>query len=71
MAATNIGLQAMENFQYQDLSGTINYQADGTYRITIRLEGKNPDLYGGHPVVFNLNINGSLPAAFRGDVHNR
>ncbi len=64
MAATNIGLKAMENFQYQDLSGTFNYQADGTYRMTIRLEGKNPDLYGGHPVVFNLNINGSLPAVF-------
>ncbi len=64
ISSSNIGLQAMENFQYKDLSGTLNYQSDGTYLISVRLEGKNPDLYGGHPVVFNLNINGSLPALF-------
>ena len=64
ISSSNIGLQAMENFQYKDLSGTLNYQSDGTYLISIRLEGKNPDLYGGHPVVFNLNINGLLPALF-------
>ena len=64
VAGSNVGLQALENFQYKDLSGTINYQSDGTYQITIRLEGQNPDLYGGHPIVFNLNIGGSLPELF-------
>jgi len=64
IAGSNIGLQALENFQYRDLSGTFNYQSDGTYVVTVRLDGKNPDLYGGHPIVFNLNINGSLPALF-------
>ena len=64
MAGSNIGLQALENFQYQDLSGTINYQSDGDYQVNIHLEGNNPDLYGGHPIVFNLNINGSLPELF-------
>lgn len=64
MAAGNIGLQALENFQYDDLSGTIDYQSDGVYRIAVRLEGKNPDLYEGHPIVFNLTINGSLPELF-------
>jgi hypothetical protein len=64
VAGSNIGLQALENFQYKDLSGTINYQSDGAYQITIRLEGQNPDLYGGHPIVFNLNIGGSLPELF-------
>jgi hypothetical protein len=64
VAGSNIGLQALENFQYTDLSGTINYQSDGTYQITIRLEGQNPDLYGGHPIVFNLNIGGALPELF-------
>jgi hypothetical protein len=64
VAGSNIGLQALENFQYQDLSGTLDYQSDGTYHIGIRLEGKNPDLYGGHPIVFNLNISGSLPELF-------
>jgi len=64
VAESNIGLQALENFQYQDLSGEINYQSDGSYQITLHLEGNNPDLYEGHPVVFNLNINGSLPELF-------
>jgi len=64
IAGSNIGLQALENFQYKDLSGTLNYQSDGNYVITIRLDGKNPDLYGGHPVLFNLNVNGSLPELF-------
>jgi len=64
VAGSNIGLQALENFQYTDLSGTINYQSDGAYNIAMRLEGKNPDLYGGHPIVFNLNIDGSLPEVF-------
>jgi len=64
VADSNIGLQALENFQFQDLSGTIDYQASGDYHIAIHLEGKNPDLYGGHPISFNLNINGTLPELF-------
>jgi hypothetical protein len=64
ISAGNIGLQALENFQYKDLSGTIDYQADGQYQIAVRLEGNNPGLYDGYPVVFNLNINGSLPELF-------
>ena len=64
IAGSNIGLQALENFEYQDLSGTIDYQSDGVYQIGVHLEGRNPDLYGGHPIVFNLNINGSLPELF-------
>jgi len=64
VADSNIGLQALQNFQYQVLSGTVDYQSDGAYRLGIHLDGKNPELYSGHPVVFNLNINGSLPALF-------
>jgi len=64
LAGSNIGLKALENFLYKSLSGTIDYQSDGAYVMTVRLEGSNPDLYEGHPVVFNLNINGTLPALF-------
>ena len=64
-AGSNIGLQALENFEYENLSGSINYQSDGNYLIGVRLEGRNPDLYGGHPIVFNLNINGILPEMFK------
>lgn len=64
ISASNIGLKALENFQYKNLSGTIDYQADGQYQIGVRIEGNNPDLYDGYPVVFNLNINGTLPELF-------
>jgi len=64
VAGSNIGLKALENFHYKSLSGTLDYQSDGAYLMGVRLEGNNPDLYGGHPVVFNLNINGTLPALF-------
>jgi hypothetical protein len=64
LASSNIGMQALENFHYTDLSGTVNYQPDGSYDIVVRLEGSNPDLYDGHPIVFTLNISGSLPELF-------
>jgi hypothetical protein len=63
-SSSNIGLQALENFHYTKLSGKIAYNAKGPYQITIRLEGSNPDLYNGYPVIFNLTINGSLPELF-------
>lgn len=63
-AASNIGLLALENFHYQSLSGTLDYQSAGAYQIGVRLEGKNPDLYDGHAIIFRLNINGILPELF-------
>jgi hypothetical protein len=64
LADNNIGFRALENFQYEEMSGTLDYQSDGSYRIGIHLRGSNPDLYAGHPIVFNLNIGGVLPALF-------
>ncbi len=63
--ATNIGLQALENFQYDNLSGTLDYGSDGSYTIGLDLLGRNPDLYGGHPIRFRLNLGGAMPALFR------
>lgn len=64
--ASNIGLQALQNFHYQSLEGRINYAGgSGAYTISLELRGNNPDLYGGHPVHLNLTIGGSMPALFR------
>ncbi len=63
--ATNIGLQALENFQYDSLSGEVDYFSDGSYTVAIDLLGRNPDLYGGHPIRFRLNLGGAMPALFR------
>lgn len=62
--SSNIGLQALENFQYQKLSGSIEYKSDGSYKVVVKLEGSNPDLYNGYPIVFTLTLNGTLPELF-------
>ncbi len=63
--ATNIGMQALENFQYDSLEGTVDYDSAGDYTISLDLLGRNPDLYGGHPIRFRLNLGGEMPAMFR------
>ncbi|MCQ8104461.1 YdbH domain-containing protein [Methylomonas sp. SURF-2] len=57
----NPAFSALRNLQYHKLQATLNYQADGDYRVGLRLEGKNPRVFSGHPVAFNLNLNGHLP----------
>lgn len=70
----NIALQALKDFHYDLLDATLNYQFDGDYAIRARIEGRNPSLYDGFPVAFNLNLTGSLPGLLRaslitGDFH--
>ncbi len=61
----NIALQALQDFRYDAMKILINYKPDGTYRIRLRLEGRNPDLYNGYPIAFNLNLSGELPGLLR------
>jgi hypothetical protein len=62
--AGNIGLQALANFHYHTLDGSIDYSSDGAYHILVHLAGNNPDLYDGYPIELNLNIGGELPELF-------
>lgn len=71
----NIAVQALQDFRYDLIDATLNYQFDGAYSIRARIEGKNPTLYGGYPVAFNLNLSGALPGLMRaslitGDFHD-
>jgi hypothetical protein len=59
---------ALRNFHFQRLSAQVSYSADGTYRTLAKLEGNNPDFYGGYPIHFGLNINGKLPGMLRSAV---
>ena len=61
----NIGLQALRNFHYQSLDGNLSYDEKGYYRIKLHLLGSNPDLYGGYPIDFVVNLNGELSGIFR------
>ncbi len=53
-------LKALNDFRYNELSMTLNGRAGGDLVATLRILGSNPDLYGGYPIEFNLNVTGKL-----------
>lgn len=57
----NIAFQALENFHYKELSGTIDYSSEGDYIITLYALGSNPELYNGFPIKLDLTLRGNLP----------
>lgn len=61
----NIALQALRNFKYQSLDGTLSYNERGEYKIKLHLLGANPELYDGYPIDFVLNLSGELTGVFK------
>jgi hypothetical protein len=59
-ANVDMALQALSNFQYSDLTLTMNREAGGDTVALMHVKGRNPDFYGGYPVELNLNISGKL-----------
>ena len=57
----NIAFKALRNLNYHSLQAKVNYQTNGDYHLGLRLEGSNPEVLSGHPLAFNLNLNGQLP----------
>lgn len=53
-------LKALNDFRYNQLSMTLNGRAGGELIATMKITGANPDLYGGYPIEFNLNVGGKL-----------
>lgn len=71
----NIALQALQDFRYDALDVELNYETSGNYTIRSRIEGRNPQLYDGYPIAFNVNLSGTLPGLLRaslitGDFHS-
>lgn len=60
--AMDVVVQALQNFHYSVLSSTIDYDETGKLTLDLRLEGKNPELRGGQPVVLNVNLEEDIPA---------
>ncbi len=58
-------LQALSDFHYNALKLGIQYEEDGTLKLTVRLEGKNPDWQQGRPVHFNLTVQENIPALLK------
>ncbi len=55
---TRVTRAALQNFRYEQLRGTLAGEAEGDLHIELRLDGANPDLYDGHPIRLDLNLNG-------------
>ncbi|OEY65361.1 intermembrane phospholipid transport protein YdbH family protein [Marinobacter sp. X15-166B] len=53
---------AMENFHYSVMGSGIDYDRDGNLTLSMHLEGHNPELQDGHPVVLNINLQENIPA---------
>ncbi|MBI1214843.1 MAG: hypothetical protein GC185_03375 [Alphaproteobacteria bacterium] len=51
---------ALSSFHYDSLGMTLNGQLDKTQQIGLHVKGKNPLFYSGHPVNFNLNVEGPI-----------
>ena len=64
-ANVNLLLQALENFRYETLRFTIDGRTDGDMDVRLHIAGANPELYGGHPIEFNLNLEGALADVVR------
>jgi hypothetical protein len=64
-AGTALLLDALKNFQYDELAAAVNGVAGGETMVRLRLEGRNPDLYDGYPVALNVNLSGALDTLLR------
>ena len=60
--AMEVVVQALQNFHYSVLNSTIDYDEQGKLMLGLRLEGNNPELRGGQPVVLNVNLEEDIPA---------
>ncbi len=58
--STGLFLQAVENFYYDKVRVTLDEGEAEDLVLGFRLEGKNPDLYGGAPFELNVNLTGPL-----------
>lgn len=60
--AMDVVVKALQNFHYSVLSSTLDYDETGKLTLDLRLEGKNPELREGQPVVLNINLEEDIPA---------
>ncbi len=54
--------EALQNFHYSVLESTIDYDQEGNLMLGLHLEGRNPKVRDGHPIVLNINLEENIPA---------
>lgn len=60
--AMQVVADALEDFHYDLLSSGVDYDAQGTLRLALKLEGRNPDVERGRPINFSINLEEDIPA---------
>lgn len=58
--STGLVLEVLQNFRYKALALLIDGAAGREMTVALRVEGANPDFYGGYPVKLNVNLSGAL-----------
>jgi len=58
-------MRVLEDFQYEKMSVAIDGAVSGDLQVGLSLQGANPDVYDGHPVNFNLNLEAPVESLFR------
>jgi|GEM_PF-4020857 len=53
-------LQALADFKYDEVTANLNGDITKDLAVGLTLKGRNPGLYGGYPIEFNLNLDGPL-----------
>jgi hypothetical protein len=60
-------LRALGDFRYETLTATVRGYLDEDLTIALQLQGANPELYEGHPIELNVNLEAPfLPLALAG-----
>ncbi len=57
--------RALSNFEFDELSSTVDYGDDGELVLTTRLSGINPDTDPNQPIILNLNVDTNIPQMLR------
>ncbi|MCH2099973.1 MAG: YdbH domain-containing protein [Pseudomonadales bacterium] len=57
----DLAIAALGDFRYERLGSYVDYGADGTLGLRMRLEGASPDVENGRPINFNLSVTQNLP----------
>ena len=53
-------LQALADFKYDEITANLNGDVAKDLAVGLTLKGRNPSLYGGYPIEFNLSLDGPL-----------
>jgi len=62
---SKILFQALDNFQYQALDGSLDGDLAGDLSLKVHLKGHNPALYEGYPIELNVNTDGPFVAMLK------